>query len=1353
MGPKRKTSNPQLRKRSLPNSLVQSIYQFTNDLNQLIPIGTLNFIDIPLGETLLYGLETGHDDHGSGWKWADLDFLLSTIKENRLNPLATDLLHLIRFRYLMATYKTFKVRISQKTNDYTVVCKIRLYGVPTDVGGSLQILRWRDGLPKNWFVESNYKRIWTQYINTIDYSEEGWNTPLNGILLLELCKTPMLLISFIFDGADARMPNHKIRSPNFHIDRWTSNKPFLLSPKDASQPLGLRLQEVYNSIMTPEFPALSATYTKAYGTVPTPEETLSRIIEESETGEVAIDGVKSKLYPFQVKSLSKMLEKESSPKRALIPNMIKLKCPNLFNNYYFDLFNYRLYTSPELYALPRGGILGESMGVGKTLICLSLVCLTKFDVSTVPEDLLLYDDSDEDISVLYPDQQRELFSPKPALITLLVDICKKTINQCSLPWKYYLNDLPTSVVKQLLGSAGSFKIPLKNLQYASAFSLKSTAPLTRWRQTDINAPAEGNIYRTLYLCNTTLIIVPDNIFHQWNNELKKHIEPTYLKKLFISNHFNKSVSNTNGTFIESVPSDVKTLLDYDLIIISTSLLVSQISKLKTGNSPLNNVYWKRLIIDEGHSLSSKSKTSDLCKNFHAERRWAVSGTPTSGLTRLQIDEQTDEQGDINSSPGKKNKYLVKTDFNEKEDLLKLSNIVSNFLKIEPFYSQPKAWQNLIAKPFIKDLYGSKTSLTNLLNEIMVRHNLGDIDQDLKLPQLHHEAVFLEPSYHNKISINLFTAVLAVNAVSSERTDVDYMFHPANRPQLRRLVTNLQRATFHWTGFQQEDVEGLIHVCVHSLKKRRANGKSMYSDYDLSLVKQALEASRLALSNPRWRTSALLHEMNYYLSELPDIFTKSFGTGVLQTTDSSGRTNDVGVFGAPHIQTMQEFFYKNRFLNMSDAEKLNEKLDAAAKPFWSSYWQNTVKRNTEKFNKQDTNQSLSASVMPEQITNAIETPSVLDNLDENSRNVLTTPKRKTQIKLNDVSPEDKLKRTNGEGLKMTDDITNNFSTLGSSTSYQSIRESRLLGTASSKLSYLASRLLEHQKAKVKSIVFFEFEDSAYYLTELLELMGIGYILYATFISPTERANNLAEFGGFDSENNGGITLIMDLRLASHGLTVISATRVYFISPVWHRSVEAQAIKRAHRIGQTKDVYVETLVLKGTLEEEIYKKRSKETDSEIDNELEKKNKFVIDDTGMQDFILKHKFLDVEENDPEYSPFFAPALNKNAFFDPLHDEGDILEYTLLEHKDIIHKKDNVLLLREWIVYVFSKECLDRLNLIKAFKTTKRKHKDEFLFEFAEAGYKSEVNEKMDQEPEAIKKLVSLLDLALPKRKKVRF
>ncbi|KAK7682957.1 hypothetical protein QCA50_013990 [Cerrena zonata] len=390
--------------------------------------------------------------------------------------------------------------------------------------------------------------------------------------------------------------------------------------------------------MTPEFPALNANYTKAYGTVPTPEETLSRIIKESETGEVAVDGVKSKLYPFQVKSLSKMLEKESSPKRALIPNMIKLKCPNLFNNYYFDLFNYRLYTSPELYALPRGGILGESMGVGKTLICLSLVCLTKFDVSTVPEDLLLYDDSDEDISVLYPDQQRELFSPKPALITLLVDICKKTINQCSLPWKYYLNDLPTSVVKQLLGSAGSFKIPLKNLQYASAFSLKSTAPLTRWRQTDINAPAE----------------------------------------------------------------------------------VSQISKLKTGNSPLNNVYWKRLIIDEGHSLSSKSKTSDLCKNFHAERRWAVSGTPTSGLTRLQIDEQTDEQGDINSSPGKKNKYLVKTDFNEKEDLLKLSNIVSNFLKIEPFYSQPKAWQNLIAKPFIKDLYGSKTSLTNLLNEIMTK---------------------------------------------------------------------------------------------------------------------------------------------------------------------------------------------------------------------------------------------------------------------------------------------------------------------------------------------------------------------------------------------------------------------------------------------------------------------------------------------------------------------------------------------------------------------------------------------------------------------------------------------------------
>ncbi|ORY73380.1 hypothetical protein BCR37DRAFT_335221, partial [Protomyces lactucae-debilis] len=67
------------------------------------------------------------------------------------------------------------------------------------------------------------------------------------------------------------------------------------------------------------------------------------------------------------------------------------------------------------------------------------------------------------------------------------------------------------------------------------------------------------------------------------------------------------------------------------------------------------------------------------------------------------------------------------------------------------------------------------------------------------------------------------------------------------------------------------------------------------------------------------------------------------------------------------------------------------------------------------------------------------------------------------------------------------------------------------------------------------------------------------------------------------------IVMDLRLAAHGLHLSAATRIYFVQQVWSRAIESQAIKRAHRIGQTREVFVETLVLHGTVEEAMTRRR--------------------------------------------------------------------------------------------------------------------------------------------------------------------
>lgn len=57
----------------------------------------------------------------------------------------------------------------------------------------------------------------------------------------------------------------------------------------------------------------------------------------------------------------------------------------------------------------------------------------------------------------------------------------------------------------------------------------------------------------------------------------------------------------------------------------------------------------------------------------------------------------------------------------------------------------------------------------------------------------------------------------------------------------------------------------------------------------------------------------------------------------------------------------------------------------------------------------------------------------------------------------------------------------------------------------------------------------------------------------------------------------------LILQAYGINLIGANYVFLMEPVWDQSKEAQAIKRAHRIGQTREVFVEKLVVEGTIEE--------------------------------------------------------------------------------------------------------------------------------------------------------------------------
>src|SRR5262249_44057549 len=63
-------------------------------------------------------------------------------------------------------------------------------------------------------------------------------------------------------------------------------------------------------------------------------------------------------------------------------------------------------------------------------------------------------------------------------------------------------------------------------------------------------------------------------------------------------------------------------------------------------------------------------------------------------------------------------------------------------------------------------------------------------------------------------------------------------------------------------------------------------------------------------------------------------------------------------------------------------------------------------------------------------------------------------------------------------------------------------------------------------------------------------------------------------------------LISLKAGGTGLNLTSASYVVVFDPWWNPAVEAQAIDRTHRIGQTRTVIAYRLLTRGTIEEKIF-----------------------------------------------------------------------------------------------------------------------------------------------------------------------
>ncbi|HZO85118.1 MAG TPA: DEAD/DEAH box helicase [Verrucomicrobiae bacterium] len=91
--------------------------------------------------------------------------------------------------------------------------------------------------------------------------------------------------------------------------------------------------------------------------------------------------------------------------------------------------------------------------------------------------------------------------------------------------------------------------------------------------------------------------------------------------------------------------------------------------------------------------------------------------------------------------------------------------------------------------------------------------------------------------------------------------------------------------------------------------------------------------------------------------------------------------------------------------------------------------------------------------------------------------------------------------------------------------------------------------------------------------------------ATHILTGETKERQAVVQAFQNDPNAAVFLL-SLRAAGTGLNLTTASYVVLYDPWWNPAVEAQAIDRSHRIGQTQNVTAFRLIAPGTVEEKIW-----------------------------------------------------------------------------------------------------------------------------------------------------------------------
>lgn len=196
-----------------------------------------------------------------------------------------------------------------------------------------------------------------------------------------------------------------------------------------------------------------------------------------------------------------------------------------------------------------------------------------------------------------------------------------------------------------------------------------------------------------------------------------------------------------------------------------------------------------------------------------------------------------------------------------------------------------------------------------------------------------------------------------------------------------------------------------------------------------------------------------------------------------------------------------------------------------------------------------------------------------------------------------------------------------STQTKKTKAQKITLRRVNTLSSAKIRTLLTQLKSLRKSDplLKTVIFSQFTSFLDLLGPALTSAGINWLRFDGSMSQKERARVLREF----ADRPKFTVLFLSLRAGGVGLNLTCAKRVFMMDPWWSFAVEAQAIDRVHRMGQTEEVHVTRFVVEGSIEEKMLKVRYhgpptsfiiSHTDHCLNLQVQDRKKFLASSLGM-------------------------------------------------------------------------------------------------------------------------------------------